>query len=117
MKKPVIFFAAIVAFTVIVLVIFLSGGDKVSIVGEYRLVDAAGDGNEMFKAQVTDMVLRIDADDTGSLSMLGQTTPVVINQEEKKISFNNGVGYTPYTLEGKKLTVERNGTKLVFKKK
>ena len=116
MKKPMILIGAILVFVVIVAVLIFSGATGTSIAGRYKLVDVSGTNSEMFKATVNDATLEINEDDTGVLSMLSQTTPVVVNETDKKISFDNGVNFTPYKLDGKKLTVEHNGYKAVFKK-
>jgi len=117
MKKPFIFLAAILVFALVVAIIAMVGDSSDDIVGTYVLKDASGSGSEMFKATVTDAELQIDSDHTGTFSMLGQTTPVIVNTEEGKISLDNGVNYAGYVFDGKKLTVEGNGNKLVFKKK
>lgn len=117
MKKPIIFLAAIMVFAIIVTVIAFTGGADARLAGTYILKDASGSGSEMFKATVDDATLEIDADNTGTFSMLGQQTPVTVNPDEGKISFDGGASYTPYVFDGKKLTVEKSGYKAVFKKK
>lgn len=116
MKKPVIFLGAILIFAIIAAIIAFSGGSGNTIVGTYALKDASGTGSEMFKVTVGDASLVINDDNTGTLSMFDQETPVVVEPKGKKISFDGGENYTSYTLDGKKLTVEQGGYKLVFKK-
>ena len=117
MKKPFIFLAAILVFALIAAIITLTGGSDSKIQGPYQLTAASGTGSEMFKATVTDMTLEIKDDDTGELSMLGQTTPVAVNEKDSKISFDGGTNYASYVLDGKKLTVEGGGYRVIFKKK
>lgn len=116
-NKPIIFIAAIAVFAIIIAVIAFSGKADDSIKGTYQLVDASGTGSEMFKTTVGDATLEIKADNTGTLSMFEQTTPVAVNTEDKKISFDGGENYTAYTYEKGKLTVEGGGYKAVFKKR
>ena len=117
MKKQIILIAAAAIFVVIAAVLFFSGATESSLTGSYKLVDASGTGSEMFKATVDDAVLVINEDNTGTFSMSSQTTPVVVDAEHNKLSFDGGKNYTPYIVDGKKLTVEHNGYKAVFKKK
>lgn len=116
-KKPFIFLAAILVFALIAAIITLTGAGEPKIEGSYVLVNAAGTGSEMFKATVDDATLEIGSDNVGTFRMLGQETPVVVNTEESKISFDNGVSFTSYVLDGKKLTIDNNGYKAVFKRK
>lgn len=116
MKKQYIFLAAILVFALVAVIITMTGGDKITLQGSYKLVDASGNNSEMFKATVKDASLLINDDSTGELSMLGQTTPVSVKEDESKISFDGGENYSAYTFDGKKLTVEGGGYKVVFKK-
>ena len=116
-NKSLIFLAAILLFTVVVIVIALTSKPVESLAGTYQLVDASGSGNEMFEATAGDATLEIRPDNTGTFTMLGQQTAVVAEPQEKKISFNGGKDYSNYTYEKNKLTVENSGYKAVFKKK
>lgn len=117
-NKPIIFIVAIAVFAIIVAIIAFSGKtDDPTLKGTYKLVDASGAGSEMFKATVGDATLEIKADNTGELRMFDQTTPVAVNPDDKKISFDGGENYTSYTFEKGKLTVEGGGYKAVFKKR
>lgn len=115
-NKHIILIAVILILVLIVAFIALSGKANDSLAGTYQLVDASGTGSEMFKATVKDAKLVINSDDTGTLSMLDQETPVVIDEKEKKISFDGGRNYTQYKLEKNKLTIDNAGYKAVFKK-
>ena len=117
MKKPMIFLGAILVFALVAAIIALTAGSRDNITGTYVLKGVSGSGSEMFKVSAGDVTLEIAADHTGTLSMMGQETPVTVNTDENKISFNGGTDYTPYVLDGGKLTVEHNGYKAVFKKK
>lgn len=116
-KRPFIFLGAILVFALIAAVLTLTGEDDPKIEGTYALVDASGTGSEMFKATVDDASLEISDDDTGTFKMLSQETPVKVNTEESKISFDGGTSYSAYTLDGKKLTIENGGYKAIFKRK
>ena len=117
-NKSIIFIIVIAVFAIVVAVIAFSGKtDDPTIKGTYKLVDASGAGSEMFKATVGDATLEIKADNTGELRMFDQTTPVAVNPDDKKISFDGGENYTAYTFEKGKLTVEGGGYKAVFKKR
>ena len=115
-KKQIIIFGAIVLIAVIAIAIVLSSGSKETITGTYRMVDASGSGSEMLKATVKDAKLEIRSDDTGTLTMFDQETPVTVDTKAQKISFDGGENYTPYKLESKKLTIENGGNKIVFRK-
>ena len=115
-NKPIIFLAAILVFVLVVSIIALSGKTSEPLSGTYKLVDASGSGSEIFKATVKDAKLVINSDNTGTLSMLGQETPVVVDTKEKKISFDGGANYSPYKFENNKLTIDNAGYKAVFKK-
>lgn len=115
-NKPIVFIAAIAVFLIIVCIIAFSEKTGESLEGAYKLVDASGTGSEMFKATVGDATLEIGADNTGELIMFGQKTPVAVNTEDKKISFDGGKNYSTYTFEKNKLTIESSGYKAVFKK-
>ncbi len=116
-NKSIIFIIAIAVFAIVIAVIAFSGKADDSIKGTYQMVDASGTGSEMFKATVGDATLEINADNTGTLGMFGQTTPVAVKPGEKKISFDGGENYTAYTFEKGKLTIEGGGYKVVFKKR
>ena len=116
-NKPIVFLLAILVFVVIVIIVAANTKEVDSIEGTYSLVDASGTGSEMFKATAGDAVLEIRSDDTGTLSMFEQETPVVVKESEQRISFDGGKNYSSYTLVKKKLTVDNGGYKAVFKKK
>ncbi|MBR1533501.1 MAG: hypothetical protein IJ639_03990 [Ruminococcus sp.] len=116
-NKPMFIGLGVLIAVLIAAIILFSGKSDDSIPGTYSLVDASGTGSEMFKATVGDATLTINTDNTGTLSMFDQETPVVIDTHDKKISFDGGKSYSPYTFENKKLTVDNGGYKAVFKKK
>ena len=116
-KKQVVIFAAIALIAIIAIVIALTAKPADSLPGNYVLTDASGTDNEMFKTMQKDATLIINSDNTGTLKMFGQETPVAVDQKQKKISFDGGANYAPYRLENKKLTIENGGNKVVFTKK
>lgn len=116
MNKKLVIIGTVSVCIVLIVILLIVKGAGGGIAGSYKLADVSGTGSEMFKATVGDAVLEIASDDTGTFSMLDQKTPVVVNEKDKKISFDGGENYSSYTLEGKKLTVEKNGYKAVFKK-
>lgn len=88
-----------------------------SIAGTYVLVDASGTGSEMAKTKILGAEMVINDDNTGTLSILDQETPVKINTKDKKISWDGGDQYSSYIFEKNKLTIDNGGYKAVFKKK
>ena len=117
MKKKIIIIAVIAIFALIVVFVAVKSASADRLDGTYILTDAAGTDSEMFKATSGEVKLVIDADNTGTLSMLGQTTAVAVNPDDMKISFDGGKNYSAYSVKDGKLTVENNGYKAVFKKK
>ncbi len=117
MKKRITLIVAILVIAVVIILLAVSGAKSDRIEGTYILKDASGTASEMFKATVDDATLTINADDSGTFTMLGQETPVAVNEKESKISFDGGKNYSAYVLDGKKLTIEKDGYKVIFKKK
>lgn len=104
---------------VLMLVSLAACGDKEEekkLEGDYTFVEAEGSGAEIYNSLKEDIALTIDSSDVGTMTVSDYySTELKFNTDTGKVTIE-GVS-VPYTFDGKTLTIEDSGGKMVFKKK
>ncbi len=109
MKKLV----AIALILVLVFAMAACGGGKDAAVGTWKLTGLF-EGGEDYSAYLSmlgmDMTMTLEAGGTGTMEMMGQKIDVTWG--DGKISYEGDS--IPFTVDGDKLTMEEDGSQLVF---
>ena len=128
MNKKVFIIGGIAVAIVIVAIIvgcIIANNKKVSIAGNYELVEMYDDEDsysaedlETLKKFGLSVYFELREDGTGTLDLFGETMELTYDENNMLYEDEDGDGTEeiPYTVDGETLTLEKDGSKLVFQK-
>lgn len=116
MKKTIAVLCAAVMLAMLCMTACAQSDD---ISGSYKLIEMQQDGEDM--SSVIDMlgddgVTLVVEGDKATLTMADSVTDLTVDKEAKTMTAENESSAT-YTVDGKKITLEDEGTKMVFEKR
>ncbi len=117
-KKTILIVVAVVAVVLALVLIFANPFDKTKkMVGKYELVEVSSGSltysGDQLKTLGMEITMEIKKDKTGTMTMMGETQEFKIEGKD----FVIGDDKAPYTFKDKKITLEQDGSKMVFEKK